>query len=147
MPRSAAQRAASAKFFAKHRPNTDLDGVGETKVKGELVGKRLVFEPLGLALRYEYSFRSKIDGEVYHCGTLVAQGPGTQFRIGSRWSCMGRKLRIVDESALEKRRAPDRPQVRRPTDVESCPWITDARCRDNGVLGGGQEPEDAARMD
>ena len=110
MPRSAAQRAASAKFFAKHRPNTDLDGVGETKVKGELVGKRLVFEPLGLALRYEYSFRSKIDGEVYHCGTLVAQGPGTQFRIGSRWSCMGRKLRIADESALEKRRAPDRPQ-------------------------------------
>ena len=96
MSRSAAQRAASARFFAKHRPSTDQDGVGDVKTLPDLVGKTLAFEPLCLTLRYEYSFRSKIDGEVYHIGTLVAQGGGTQFRIGSEWAYRGARLKIVE---------------------------------------------------
>jgi hypothetical protein len=137
MPRSAAQRAASAKFFAKHRPGTDLCGISEVKTVPDLVGKHLLFEPLRLVLRYEYSFRSKIDGEVYCVGSLVAQGPGTQFALGSEWSCLGRKLRIVDEPAMEERRAPDRQETRRNTDEQSCPWLADSRRGDGRLLGGG----------
>ena len=94
--RSPAQRAASARFFAKHQPATDQDGVGETKALPDLAGKRLFFEPLRLTLEYQLSFRSKIDGEVYHVGALVAQGPGTQFRIGSEWAYRGARLKIVE---------------------------------------------------
>ena len=61
MPRSAAQRAASARFFVVNTPKTNLDCVGETKVVEALVGKRLFFEPLRLTLEYRLSFRSKID--------------------------------------------------------------------------------------
>ena len=122
MPRSPAQRAASAKFFAKHQPATDLGGVGEEKVLPELVGKRLFFEPLGLTLEYLYSFRSKIDGQVYHIGTLVAQGPGTQFRLGCEWSCQGRKLRIDGKCNVEERRTGAGQEVEWSEAVSNCPW-------------------------
>ena len=136
---TAAQRAA----YQRLRPNTDLHGVGEVKVLDELAGKLLAFEPLGIVLAYEDSFRSNIDGEVYHRGILVAQGPGTGYALGSRWGARGDRLRVLEgisEQDVESRRAAHRRKARRPEDVEPRAGIENAGCRIAGAVSRGQAP-------
>lgn len=123
--RSEAQRAA----FTKWAPQTNLAGVGKIKVLDALVGQLLLYELLGLILRYSYSFRSNIDNQVYHAGEVVAQGQGTAFARGSEWACRGDRLRVlegIDVKDVEGCRAGHCKKARRPTDVEPCAGIENA---------------------
>ena len=90
--RSEAQRRACREWVPQGQPcHVDIH------VDLALVGRHLIYAPLGLLLRYGYSFVSPLDGELYYGGTVVDKLPGVGVLIGSAWSWKAGELKVWEK--------------------------------------------------
>ena len=69
----------------------------EPHIDPALVGKHLIYRPLGLLLRYGYSFVSPLDGEFYYGGVVVDKLRGVGVMIGSAWSWKAMEMKVWDK--------------------------------------------------
>ena len=90
--RSEAQRRAYREWVPQGQPcHVDIH------IDPALVGRHLIYAPLGLLLRYGYSFVSPLDGELYYGGVVVDKLPGVGVMIGSAWSWKAMEMKVWEK--------------------------------------------------